>query len=72
MVSLLQDGGARRLNYLSDFVTHLITGDELNEDDVAEAKDLYDIPAITQKWVILSVKCKKLLPYPFIWFLNCF
>lgn len=65
VLNFLQDGGAERSNYFSDFVTHLIAGTEALENDISEAKDLYEIPAVTQDWVLYSVKCKKLLPYPF-------
>lgn len=64
-MNLLQEGGAERSNYFSDFVTHLIAGNEALENDISEAKDLYEIPAVTQNWILYSVKCNKLLPYPF-------
>lgn len=65
IINLLQEGGAERLNYFSDYVTHLIAGFDALENDICEAKDLYEIPAVTQDWILYSVKCKKLLPYPF-------
>lgn len=65
ILNLLQEGGAERSNYFSDFVTHLIAGNEALENDISEAKDLYEIPAVTQNWILYSVKCNKLLPYPF-------
>lgn len=65
-MSLLQEGGAERSNYFSDFVTHLVAGYEALESDISAAKDLYEIPAVTQNWILCSVKCNKLLPYPFI------
>lgn len=64
ILSLLQDGGAERSNYFSDFVTHLIAGHDALESDISEAKDLNEIPAVTQDWILYSVKCNKLLPYP--------
>ena len=64
-MNLLQEGGAERSNYFSDYVTHLIAGNEALENDISAAKDLYEIPAVTQNWVLFSVKCNKLLPYPF-------
>lgn len=66
ILNLLQEGGAERANYFSDFVTHLIAGSEALESDISAAKDLYEIPAVTLNWVLYSVKCNKLLPYPFI------
>ncbi|XP_011867303.1 PREDICTED: PAX-interacting protein 1 [Vollenhovia emeryi] len=62
ILNLLQEGGAERSNYFSDFVTHLIAGNEALENDISEAKDLYQIPAVTQDWILYSVKCNKLLP----------
>ncbi|KAI4477916.1 hypothetical protein M0804_012396 [Polistes exclamans] len=62
ILNLLQEGGAERSNYLSDFVTHLIAGYDALENDISVAKDLYEIPAVTQNWILLSVKCNKLLP----------
>ncbi|XP_014473474.1 PREDICTED: PAX-interacting protein 1 [Dinoponera quadriceps] len=62
IVSLLQEGGAENSNYFSDYVTHLIAGYEALENDISAAKDLYEIPAVTQNWILYSVKCNKLLP----------
>ncbi|XP_072744675.1 uncharacterized protein Ptip [Anoplolepis gracilipes] len=62
ILNLLQEGGAERSNYFSDFVTHLIAGYEALENDISQAKDIYEIPAVTQNWILYSVKCNKLLP----------
>ncbi|XP_011057373.1 PREDICTED: PAX-interacting protein 1-like [Acromyrmex echinatior] len=62
ILNLLQEGGAERSNYFSDYVTHLIAGNEALENDISAAKDLYEIPAVTQNWILFSVKCNKLLP----------
>ncbi|EFN81703.1 PAX-interacting protein 1 [Harpegnathos saltator] len=62
IVNLLQEGGAESSNYFSDYVTHLIAGYEALENDISAAKDLYEIPAVTQNWILYSVKCNKLLP----------
>lgn len=62
ILNLLQEGGAERSIYFSDFVTHLIAGYEALENDISQAKDIYEIPAVTQNWVLCSVKCNKLLP----------
>ena len=69
ILNLLQEGGAERSNYFSDFVTHLIAGYDAVENDISAAKDIYEIPAVTQEWILYSVKCNKLLPYPNI---KCF
>ncbi|KZC10581.1 PAX-interacting protein 1 [Dufourea novaeangliae] len=62
ILNLLQEGGAERSNYFSDFVTHLIAGYDALENDISAAKDIYEIPAVTQNWILYSVKCNKLLP----------
>ncbi|KAL6428266.1 hypothetical protein ACFW04_008524 [Cataglyphis niger] len=62
ILNLLQEGGAERSIYFSDFVTHLIAGYEALENDISQAKDIYEIPAVTQNWILYSVKCNKLLP----------
>ena len=64
IISLLRDGGGERTNYFSDYVTHCILGDDASEADISDAKDLYEVPAVNQKWVVYSVRCRKLLPYP--------
>ncbi|XP_018405497.1 PREDICTED: uncharacterized protein LOC108781880 [Cyphomyrmex costatus] len=46
ILNLLQEGGAERSNYFSDFVTHLIAGNEALENNISAAKDLYEIPAV--------------------------
>jgi len=66
ILNLLQEGGAERSNYFSDYVTHLIAGKDALENDISEAKDLHRIPTVTQNWILYSVKCNKLLPYPFM------
>lgn len=65
ILSLLQEGGAERSSYLTDFVTHLIAGYDASESDVSMAKELYEIPVVRQDWILYTAKCKKLLPYPF-------
>lgn len=46
-------------------VTHCIVGDQPRENDISDAKDLYEVPAVSPYWVLLSSFCKKLLQYPF-------
>lgn len=62
ILNLLQEGGAERSIYFSDFITHLIAGYDALENDISQAKDIYEIPAVTQNWILYSVKCNKLLP----------
>jgi len=64
VLSLLQDGGAEQQQHF-DFCTHCIVGEDAPESDISSAKDLYEVPAVTQQWVIRSTECGKLLPYPF-------
>ncbi|XP_059490268.1 PAX-interacting protein 1-like isoform X2 [Neocloeon triangulifer] len=62
VTSLLNDGGAKKTNYLSEIVTLCIAGEDFNESEIAEAKDIYEIQSVTWKWVILSARCGTLLP----------
>ncbi|KAF4518541.1 hypothetical protein B566_EDAN004285, partial [Ephemera danica] len=54
VLTLLNDGGGRKTSYLSDIVTHCIAGNDFEESDVSEAKDIYDIQAVTWKWGFLA------------------
>lgn len=47
-------------------VTHCIVGEQPRENDISDAKDLYEVPAVTPYWVLLSAFCNKILPHPFI------
>jgi hypothetical protein len=64
VISLLNDGGAKKTNYLSEIVTHCIAGEDFEESEISEAKDIYEIQSVTWKWIILSARCGTLLPYP--------
>ncbi|EFA05726.1 PAX-interacting protein 1 [Tribolium castaneum] len=71
VVDLLKVGGAERLNYFSDYVTHLICGENAEENDITDATDLYEIPAVTSKWVFASARLKKLVnTKPYVYNLN--
>ncbi|KAG5896643.1 hypothetical protein JTB14_021289 [Gonioctena quinquepunctata] len=61
IVDLLKCGGAERLNYFSDYVTHLIVGENPEENDIGDANDVYEIPAVTPKWVLMSAALKRLV-----------
>ena len=65
MLKLLTDGGAKQDAHITDYMTHLITGEDPDENEIGEVKDIYEKPVVNQRWVILSVKCGKQLPYPF-------
>ena len=61
----LENGGAKKETYFTDYTTHLIVGESPDEDVVNEAHDLYERPALRAVWVTLSAAAGKLLPYPF-------
>jgi PAX-interacting protein 1 len=61
VLDLLKSGGAERLNYFSDYVTHLICGDNPEETDITDANDLYEIPAVSSNWVFMCVKLKRVV-----------
>ncbi|KAJ8910501.1 hypothetical protein NQ315_012348 [Exocentrus adspersus] len=69
VVDLLKSGGAERLNYFSDYVTHLIVGSNPEENDIVDANDVYEVPALTSKWVVMCAQLKKLVstkPYLYV------
>lgn len=57
----MKNGGAERLNYFSDYVTHLICGANAEENDVSDANDLYEIPAVSPDWVLMCIRLKRLI-----------
>ncbi|ELU01586.1 hypothetical protein CAPTEDRAFT_224833 [Capitella teleta] len=57
---LLQRGGGKKDPYLSEMITHVIA-DDVTEDDYQEAKELFELPVVSSQWVLMSVKCKRLL-----------
>ncbi|XP_076254688.1 uncharacterized protein LOC143192843 isoform X2 [Rhynchophorus ferrugineus] len=66
--SLLKAGGAEHQNYITDYVTHLIVGNNPEENDISDANDLYEIPAVTPKWILMCVRLKRRLdPKPYIY-----
>ena len=69
MTSLLISGGGKEYRYLCDLVTHVIVGLDAEEGELAEARDLYEVPLIDQKWVHYSHQCNVLFPYPLIYIL---
>ncbi|XP_037071655.1 PAX-interacting protein 1-like [Pollicipes pollicipes] len=58
----LENGGAKRETYFTDYTTHLIVGELPDEDVINEAHDLYERPALRAVWVTLSAAAGKLLP----------
>lgn len=56
------------MKYYSDYVTHLICGSNPEETDISDANEVYEIPAVTIKWVLVSAHVRKLVstkPYLF-------
>lgn len=43
-----------------DFVTHVICGRDFDETEIAEAQDLYDLPAVDERWVLACSKLGRL------------
>lgn len=41
-------------------ITHLLCGNDFDENDIAEATDIYDVPSVTGEWVKASVKLGRL------------
>ncbi|CAF4800475.1 unnamed protein product [Pieris macdunnoughi] len=65
-MQLLQSGGGESTKYFSDYVTHLICGQNAADTDIDEAGDIYQIPAVTEYWVWASARLKKLAnPNPY-------
>merc|ERR1711915_814364 len=62
VINLLTDGGAKQESHITDFMTHLITGEKPDDVEIGEVKELYEKPAVAHTWVIFSAKCGKLLP----------
>ncbi|ROT62512.1 putative extensin [Penaeus vannamei] len=50
VLKLLTDGGAKQDAHITDFMTHLVTGEDPNENDVGVVKDIYEKPVVTQRW----------------------
>ncbi|KAJ8712780.1 hypothetical protein PYW08_008084 [Mythimna loreyi] len=67
IMQLLQSGGAESTKYFSDYVTHLICGENAADTDVDEAQDIYQIPAVTEHWVLACARLRRLAdPKPYI------
>ncbi|XP_072934281.1 uncharacterized protein Ptip [Epargyreus clarus] len=63
---LLQSGGAENTKYFSDYVTHLICGQNAADTDLDDAQDIYQIPAVTENWVLACARLKRLAsPKPY-------
>ncbi|CAH2093665.1 unnamed protein product [Euphydryas editha] len=60
IMQLLQKGGAENTKYFSDYVTHLICGNNAADTDLDDAQDIYQIPAVTENWVLACARLNKL------------
>uniref|UniRef100_A0AAX7U0K8 PAX-interacting protein 1 n=1 Tax=Astatotilapia calliptera TaxID=8154 RepID=A0AAX7U0K8_ASTCA len=62
VVQLLKAGKAKEVSY-NALATHIIAEDGDNPE-VGESREVFDLPVVKPSWVILSVRCGDLLPYP--------
>lgn len=44
--SLLQNGGAKQISYMSDMVTHVISDTDDNSD-ISEAREIFEKPVVS-------------------------
>uniref|UniRef100_A0A3B3UIF9 BRCT domain-containing protein n=1 Tax=Poecilia latipinna TaxID=48699 RepID=A0A3B3UIF9_9TELE len=63
VVQLLKAGKGKEVSY-NALATHIIAEDGDNPE-VSESREVFDLPVVKPSWVILSVRCGDLLPYPF-------
>ena len=60
---LLKKGGAKRHNYLSDDVTHVLVACAAENSELQNIYDIHEIPVIRgDDWIKTSVKCGQKLP----------
>ncbi|KFB37610.1 AGAP001710-PA-like protein [Anopheles sinensis] len=59
ITKLLKDGGVSMSKFM-DFCSHLICGANYDENDITEAGELYEIPSVTEAWVVASVRLGRL------------
>ncbi|KAM7378688.1 hypothetical protein PAMP_004294 [Pampus punctatissimus] len=64
VVQLLKAGKGKEVSY-NALATHIIAEDGDNPE-VGESREVFDLPVVKPSWVILSVRCGDLLPYPSI------
>lgn len=60
-LELLKRGGAERMNYFGDYVTHMLCGKDAEDTDLSDANEVYEVPAVTEKWVYMCAKLKRLV-----------
>jgi len=59
---MLDKGGGRQKAYPTVGVTHFIAGEGADKDKMDEAKDIFDIPIVSPRWIIYSTHHGKALP----------
>ncbi|XP_059608090.1 PAX-interacting protein 1 [Phlebotomus argentipes] len=57
---LLDNGGASNSKFMVDYITHVICGVNFDENEISQALDLYELPSVTEAWVLASVKLGRL------------
>ncbi|KAL4225104.1 PAX-interacting protein 1 [Mactra antiquata] len=60
IIDLLTKNGGKRDTYLSEMVSHVIA-DDIENHEYQEARELFELPCVMSEWVLMSVKCKKML-----------
>ncbi|KAL1400707.1 hypothetical protein pipiens_007212 [Culex pipiens pipiens] len=57
---LLEDGGATVSKFM-DFSTHVVCGASgYDENEISQAAELYEVPSVTEAWVLASVRLGRL------------
>lgn len=59
VAKILEDGGASISKFM-DFITHLVCGNNYDENDITQAAELYDVPSVTEAWVLASARLGRL------------
>uniref|UniRef100_A0A8C9F5N1 PAX transactivation activation domain-interacting protein n=1 Tax=Pavo cristatus TaxID=9049 RepID=A0A8C9F5N1_PAVCR len=62
VIQLLKAGKAKEVSY-NALASHIISEDG-DHPEVGESREVFDLPVVKPSWVILSVRCGALLPYP--------
>lgn len=57
---LLENGGASCSKFMFSNITHVVCGKNFDENDIAQATDLYEVPSVTEHWIIMSAKIGRL------------
>ncbi|ODN02624.1 PAX-interacting protein 1 [Orchesella cincta] len=63
ILKILDNGGAKLLNYATLSATHMIVGEGADELKLNEAEEVFELPNLQARWVVYSARAGKLLPY---------